>query len=149
MVPDVLCDPRRRRRGMTLVEVVISMTIMATFALGAFIAIQTASRWSMQTAYQSEAYRLAQQKAEELMSGAATFAASSDETITSATSTFLTRNTTAQLAYATKGQTSRVTFTRNVTLVTSSSGFTRLNVNVSWVFASRTYNIQVPVARAI
>lgn len=128
-------------------EVMISLIVITFFSLSAFGAVQVASKWALQTAYQSEAYRLAQQKAEALIADP-TLAASGNESITSATSTRFSKNTLAQFSYGSITASQRVIFTRNVTVASSSSSFTLLNVNVSYVFGRRTYNIQLPVARA-
>ena len=138
------------RAAFTLAEVMIALAITTFVCLSAFALMYQLSKITLRDAYRAEAYRVAQQKIEELRGGdVSAFTASGATTITSSMTTVSSRNTLAQFAYAAVGQTQRVNFTRTVASVSSSSTFIELNVNVTWTFDGQTFSIAVPIARGV
>ncbi len=102
---------RRRHRGFTLIEVLISMTIFSVAILGLAIGASSVMRANQTSYFSTIAVSLAQDKLEELKANPATLASNSDtDTI------------------------DNVVFTRNWTETPDSpvSGVSRIDVTVEW-----------------
>lgn len=138
------------RAGFTLVEVMVTVTLVSFLCASAFAGLNLLSRTAMRTAVRSEAYRLMQDKAEQLMAADYTgFTSSSDQTITSSIKTSSVPGTETQFQYPSAGTRGRVTFTRKVVDVSSTSTSKTLRVEVRWTWQGATTTISTPLFRAM
>jgi Tfp pilus assembly protein PilV len=147
---------------MTLVEVMIAMAIITFFTLSAFSLTLFNRRRTMANFYRLEAYRLAQSIAEHAMQ--VTFPTNFTPTYlmatndpTSATQYIWTGTERAMLRSSSLGNnitqftyptgSDGVVFTKTITDGATIGTARVLNVQVSWTFAGRGYNISIPVVR--
>lgn len=138
----------RSTDGFTLGEVMIAMFLISMLCLGIFAALQQISGTMMAIAIRDEAYHLMQAKAEQLLSGNyADFTASADESITSAVKTSFHRSTAAALMLPSDNGGGRITFTRRVTQVASTTSTRTLEVEVDWAWHGRTASVSTPLFR--
>ncbi len=145
-----------RRRGkttqklaaFTLMEVMITMFLMSVLCLGVFVGMQQVTKAMMNVAIRDEAYHLMQAEAERLLSSDYTsFNASAAQTITSAVKTTILPNSVAQFGFTGDNAIGRVTFTRQVVAVASTSSSKTLRVQVQWTWQGRTNTVSVPLFR--
>lgn len=125
--------------GFTLVEIVVTLFLVALLCIAAFAGMQTLSRMTMGIALRSEAHRHLQAEAERLTSASfESFTASSDQPLTSSFKTTYAPSTQAQFAYPTTGAAGRTVFVRRVVAVDSTSTSRTLRVEVQWTWQGRT-----------
>ncbi|MBK9991104.1 MAG: hypothetical protein IPP19_10305 [Verrucomicrobia bacterium] len=147
---------------MTLVEVMIAMVIITFFSLSAFSLTMFNEKRTSVNFYRLEAYKLAQSIAEHAMQVSfptnftpAYLMATNDPA--SATQYQWTNTERAmlnpsaigskavQFSYPAKG--SGVIFTKTITAGTAIGTARVININISWNYAGRAYNITLPVVR--
>lgn len=134
--------------GFTLSEVMVTMFLISMMCLGIFAGLQQISRAMMAIAIRDEGYHLLQAKAEQLLGGTyASFAASSDQSITSEVKTSFNPSTTAALTLPSDNAAGRITFTRRVVAVAASDTSKTLRVEVQWAWQGRTTVISSPLFR--
>jgi prepilin-type N-terminal cleavage/methylation domain-containing protein len=145
-------SPARRDRtksGFTLSEVMIAMVLISIMCLSVFGALQSTSRLALNTAIRSEAHRLMQAEAERLISvDFGSFGSSADQTITSSVKAIFGPNKDAQFALPANNANGRVSFTRRVIEVSSTSSSKTLRVEVQWTWQGHTSLISTPLFRS-
>lgn len=130
---------RNRVSGFSLVEVVVSMVLVSTLCVSIFASINLISKLAMNSAIQTEAYRLAQAEAERLESvGFGSAKAEPDETIVSSLKTSTRRSSEAQFGYSPTNALGRVAFVRRVKDIGSTSSMKTLQVEVEWTWLGKT-----------
>lgn len=139
----------RKNAGFTLMEVMVSMFLMSLLCLGIFASMQQVTKAMMAVALRDEAYHLMQAEAERLLcSDYSSFVSSSDQTITSALKTsYFPDSGTPALQTSSDNNVGRVTFTRRVVDVSSTSSSKTLRVEVQWTWDGRTATVSVPLYR--
>lgn len=138
----------RNNDGFSLGEVMIALFCISLLCLGIFAALQQISGTMMAIAIRDEAYHLMQAKAEQLLSGDyADFTASADESITSAVKTNFHASTAAALALPANNANGRITFTRRVIQVSSTTSSRTLEVEVDWTWGGRSASVSTPLFR--
>ncbi len=139
-----------QRLGFTLGEVMITLCLTAMMCVAAFTGLATISRLTMAVAIRSEADRLVQAEAERLTSVDFTsfVESSADETITASLKTSFLSGNQAQFAYPATSNSGRVTFTRRVAAVASTSTTKTLRVEVQWTWQGRPSLISTVLFRS-
>lgn len=142
-------QPRRGSAAFTLVEVMIALTLVSMLCMSAFAGMRLISNLALTNSIRTEAHRLLQQKAESLTSGSfSSFAASSDETITSVLKTTFAPGKEDQFTPM-AGSGGRVSFTRRVVAVASTTTTRTLRVEVQWTWQRHAYAISTQLFRSM
>lgn len=137
------------KSGFTLAEVMIALLLISAMCLSVFSGLHMISKWTLHTAIRSEAHRLMQAKAEELLAGTyAGFTAQANEAVTSSIKTTFNAGTQAQFAYPANNSGTRVSFTRRVVGVASTTTSQTLRIEVSWAWQGQSYLISCPLFRS-
>lgn len=142
--------------GFTLPEVMITMFFISVMCLGTFVGLQQVTLAMMNVAIRDEAYHLMQAEAERLTAtdyGSAS-ATASDQSITSSVKSSFIRfrdGAVPQFTITTDNDPGRITFTRRVVQVSSTSTSKTLRVEVQWTWPTggRTNLISCPVFRTL
>jgi Tfp pilus assembly protein PilV len=138
----------RKNAAFTLSEVMITMFLISMMCLGVFSGLQQITKAMMTVAIRDEAYHLLQAEAERLLdSDYTSFSSSADQTITSALKTSYTPSTAAKFAILSDNAVGRITFTRRVVDVTSTTTSKTLRVEVQWTWLGRTNTVSAPLFR--
>lgn len=152
-----ITNPMRRRgktaqklAAFTLIEVMITMFLISLMCLGVFAGLQQITRGMLTVAARNEGYHLMQAEAERLLASdySGFTATSADQSITSALKTsFLSykpvpqTGSVAALDVTSDNNTGRITFTRRVVSVASTSSSRTLRVEVEWrIHPSERFN---------
>lgn len=140
----------RSRTGFTLVEVMVSLTLISMMCLAVFKGLGTMSQVAISTGVRSEGQRLLQAEAERLMSVSyGNFVASTaDETIYSSFKSIFKSSTAAALTYPTSGNTGRFPYTRRVVAVSSTTTTRTLRVEVQWPWNGKTTKLTMLILRS-
>ncbi len=139
----------RKDGGLTLPEVMIALLVVSSVCISVFAGLSTMSRWALHSAIQSEAHRLLQEEAEQLLGGGyAGFVASPDESITSSVRTTFLPGAQPRFTPPADGSGARVNFTRRVVEIDSTETSRALRVEVEWTWQGRAYSVVCPLFRA-
>lgn len=126
---------RRSITGFTLVEVVVALVLISMLCVSIFASIHLISKLALNSAIRVEAYRLAQAEAERLESvGFASAAAYTDQVLSSSLKTAFRRSTENRFEYSPTNASGRVTFTRRVVDLGSTSTMKNFQVEVDWTW---------------
>ncbi len=142
--------PVATNSAFTLVEVMIALVLVSMMCASTFAGIQLVSRMAVSSAVRSEAHRIMQAEAERLTSvGYSDFTPSGDQSVVSSLKTTFSPGNQAALEYPPAGTAGRVTFTKRVVNVSTSTTTRTLRVEVQWTWQGKVTVISTPVMRAI
>lgn len=138
---------RKQNLAFSLPEVMVAIVVISMVCLTVFSGLYLVSRMALNNAVRSEGFRIMQAEAERLTSiDFFSLGAVSDQTIQSCVKTGFRPGREAQFQYPSDNS-GRVTYTRRVVEVASSSSSKSLRVEVQWTWQSKTTLISVPILR--
>lgn len=142
---------RKKNSGFTLIEVMMAMFWITVMCLSAFVGLRQISNVALSVAVRDEAYHLMQDEAERLLSAPySSFTATSDSPYSSVKTSFVPSTVsplTLPAAADNNNLSARVLYTRAVTVVSSSTSSTTLQVQVSWTWQKHSNSISTVLLR--